>query len=522
MRDKIILVLLSALLFLPLLGLVPLIDISETLPAELTREMLLHDNYSTLTLAFQEYTQTPPLFNWLQGLSFYFFGENEMAARLPNAICGIFTLLFIFHFATQNFNKRLAYWWVISYAASLLPHLYMKSGVIDPWFNLFFFVAICYIYKCSLQQRDWIDISIAGISLGLAILTKGTLALGILVPVGAFVYYFRKRDRILYWWQLLLLLSMAVLIAFVWYGIVYYNHGFKAVLQIIKSQFLLFESGESFQWKGLYYHSFLLLMGCFPASIFLWDSFKQQNLIDKAKNDFVIWMRTILVFVLIWVSVLHTTNFLYSSICYLPLTFLSAYSLAKLETQQLPWRKTKVTIIMIAGILLGIIIFLIPFFGNYQQFLTVNAKSEFWIDVLNNKDIKWYIWESIVGLLFIIAIIVAGSFIARRKYSLGTSILFISCVAMIQLSIYLFLPKIEKYIQQDTLSFVKEHPYPQAKVEPLFYKSYLPYFYGKVGEEPTEKVYGISKIIDKDEVIKKHPKYKILKEKNGYVYYEIQ
>ena len=36
--------------------------------------------------------------------------------------------------------------WVMVYAGSLLPFLYFKSGIIDPWFNLFIFLGIYRIY----------------------------------------------------------------------------------------------------------------------------------------------------------------------------------------------------------------------------------------------------------------------------------------------------------------------------------------------------------------------------------------
>ena len=144
------------LLFIPFLGNVPLFDWDEINFAEIAREMIVTKDYLNVQIDYQPFWEKPPLFIWMQVLSMKAFGINEFAARFPNAICGIVTLLVIYSMGKKLFNQKMGIIWVLVYAGSILPFFYFKSGIIDPWFNLFIFIgiyfAIIYIDKSSNQQ----------------------------------------------------------------------------------------------------------------------------------------------------------------------------------------------------------------------------------------------------------------------------------------------------------------------------------------------------------------------------------
>ena len=99
--------LLAAVFFLPFLGNIPLFDWDEINFAECAREMLATGNYLRPQINFAPFWEKPPLFIWFQAISMYFFGINEYAARLPNAICGIVTLLTIYHLGKKLYDKTL-------------------------------------------------------------------------------------------------------------------------------------------------------------------------------------------------------------------------------------------------------------------------------------------------------------------------------------------------------------------------------------------------------------------------------
>ena len=135
-----LIIVVGGLLFFPFLGNVALFDWDEINFAEIAREMIVSGDYLNVQINFQPFWEKPPLFIWMQVLSMKLFGINEFAARFPNAICGIITLIVLYEMGRKLFNARLGMIWALVYAGSILPFFYFKSGIIDPWFNLFIFL----------------------------------------------------------------------------------------------------------------------------------------------------------------------------------------------------------------------------------------------------------------------------------------------------------------------------------------------------------------------------------------------
>ena len=138
---------LAGLFFLPFLGGVHLFDWDEINFAECSREMLETGSYLRPQINFEPFWEKPPLFMWFQAFSMHLFGIGDYAARFPNAVCGIATLLIIYHIGKKLHTPTFGWLWVLSYLGSILPHLYFRSGIIDPWFNLFIFLSLVFLIK---------------------------------------------------------------------------------------------------------------------------------------------------------------------------------------------------------------------------------------------------------------------------------------------------------------------------------------------------------------------------------------
>ena len=93
-RISFVIVIAVLLLLLPFQS-VHLFDWDEINFAEAAREMLVTHDYFTVTIDYQPFWEKPPLFIWMQVIFMSLFGVNEMAARFPNVLCGIATLLLI-------------------------------------------------------------------------------------------------------------------------------------------------------------------------------------------------------------------------------------------------------------------------------------------------------------------------------------------------------------------------------------------------------------------------------------------
>ena len=186
----------SLLAFLPGIGSVHLFDWDEINFAECAREMIVTGNYLQMQIDFQPFYEKPPLFIWLQVLSMKLFGINEFAARFPNVIVGIVTLCLLYKVGKEHVNTKFGMLWCAVYACSLLPHFYFRTGIIDPLFNLFIFTSCWLLLKSILTTRR-ISLSFyAGIAGGLAVLTKGPVALGLIgLTTLVFSFFLRKEVR---------------------------------------------------------------------------------------------------------------------------------------------------------------------------------------------------------------------------------------------------------------------------------------------------------------------------------------
>jgi 4-amino-4-deoxy-L-arabinose transferase-like glycosyltransferase len=178
----------AAVLYIHSLGKVHLFDWDEINFAESAREMIESGNYMRVQINYEPFWEKPPLFFWMQVLAMKVFGVNEFAARLPNAVCGIVTLITIYAIGKRLHGPCFGLWWTGLHATSFLPHLYFKSGIIDPWFNLFIFLGIYFLSRFIDQreagERHMRSLVLSALFAGLSVLTKGPVGMGVLFLCG--------------------------------------------------------------------------------------------------------------------------------------------------------------------------------------------------------------------------------------------------------------------------------------------------------------------------------------------------
>ncbi|HRG89970.1 MAG TPA: glycosyltransferase family 39 protein, partial [Chitinophagales bacterium] len=253
--TQLLLIAIGALLFIPFIGTVHLFDWDEINFAESAREMLLTHNYRMVQINFQPFYEKPPLFIWLQALSMQYFGVNEFAARLPNAICGIITMLVVFNVGRNVFKSQMGMLWALMFACSMLPQVYFRSGIIDPVFNLFIFLGIFFIYKLTVpsdfednrtrRRNRRINLLLSALFIGLATLTKGPVAILVLVLTSS-TYFFVHRGKLkielgemAVWW----LIVAAVVTA--WLSFEIRDNGIKFIDEFVKYQIRLFSTPDA-------------------------------------------------------------------------------------------------------------------------------------------------------------------------------------------------------------------------------------------------------------------------------------
>jgi 4-amino-4-deoxy-L-arabinose transferase-like glycosyltransferase len=469
----------GTLLFVPFLGQAHLFDWDEINFAECAREMILTGDYLRTQIDFQPFWEKPPLFIWMQALSMKLFGINEFAARFPNALMGVVTLCTLYHIGRKVVHEKMATWWVALYAATWLPHFYFKSGIIDPTFNFFIFVAFYQLHLVRFSSQKLNRALLAGIFLGLAVLTKGPVAiliallsLGVYIVINRGLWGYRMRD-------LVAVTAGAALVGLAWcvaliavHGWTYFQWFFGAFTSY---QIRLLRTEDAGHGGPFVYHFLILLLGCFPASLFLFQYSRRRITDNEPGRDFTRWMWIIFWVVLLLFSVVKTKIVHYSSLCYFPLTWLAALQLYRLSEGQSRLKPLVRNLLLVIGTLLALAILLLPLAGIFKQKLFPYIKDPFAVANMQ-AAVSWSPAESLWGLMYLAGIWTAA-LLMRRHFRKGMLLLCAIQLVIIQVTITHFTPKIEAYSQRAAVAFFEELQGKDVYVHVLGYKSYAHLFY---------------------------------------------
>ena len=476
-KKILIIILLGIVLFVPFLGQVHLFDWDEINFAEAAREMLVSKNYMRVQVDFQPFWEKPPLFIWMQALSMAVFGINEFAARLPNALFGIITLASLFYIGKRVVNERMAWIWVLLYAGSWLPFFYFKTAIIDPVFNFFIFIAFFQVWLLRFESKKMLHAILAGVFLGLAVLTKGPVA--ILIAMLSFIVYIIWNKGIwgFSWRHVVVLTIFAALTTFSWFGIDIFQNGWWFTKTFITYQVELLSSGVAGHGQPFYYHPIVLLIGCFPASLFLFQ-FRKQNLqLNLKVKDYNRWMWILFWVVLILFSIVKTKIVHYSSLCYFPITFIAALAISKMDLINLKRKNLFRGLFLGLGILWSLLLILLPIFGKNKNWLIPYIKDDFAIANLQ-ADVSWSYLLSVIGLFYLIIVVVV--FVKSKKYFERAMLVFlISNMVFIPVTMLAFTPKIEQYSQGAAIEFYQSFVGKDVYIVPMGFKSYAHLFYSK-------------------------------------------
>lgn len=476
----------AGLLYIPFIGNMPLFDWDEVNFAECAREMLASNNYSEVQLYFHPFWEKPPLFIWLQAISMNVFGVNEFAARFPNALCGVITLMVLYKTGKELNDRKFALTWVFVYASTLLPHVFFKSGIIDPWFNLFIYVAVYYLIQHTnnpVGKFGYKTAIISGFFLGLALLTKGPAAL-ILVSLTITVFFVLGRLKKISSFKFMAAFFLAFLITGLsWFAVMYLKGNGQVIKEFIDYQIRLFNTEDSDHGGPFIYHFVVLLLGCFPSSLFLILAHKKSASDTPYQMHCKRWMMSLFWVVLILFSIVQTKIVHYSSLCYFPLTYLATYAIQKLFAAQYNWKKVFHLFFVVISSLLGLV-FLIN--GCVPLFKTWLINSNLIVDpfaVENLKaDVYWSGFEWIIGVVFL-----GVTYYSLVKIKKGSFkfiyLLFLGSLFAVYSLIMIVAPKVEQYSQRTAIEFYKQCAKHGFSVESIGFKSYATLFYGEL--EPS-------------------------------------
>ncbi|MDF1574268.1 MAG: glycosyltransferase family 39 protein [Bacteroidales bacterium] len=528
-------VVLSLLFLLPFLGSVHLFDSDETNYAESAREMIVTGDYLTVQIDFEPSPEKPPLFFWLQAVSMKIFGINEFAARFPNVICGILSLMMLYSFGRKIYGHRFGLLWILSYAAAILPFFFFKSGIIDPWFNLFIFIGISrfiFYFDPDRATGQVKNLIISAVFFGLAVMTKGPVAILIfLLCFLAFLALKRFRISTTVVHVLVFFLVLAA-VGGSWFLFQAASGNSGIIREFINYQIKLLSTQSSVHDGFFGYHLVVLLVGVFPASVIAMKSITKKAEDTELQRLFRQWMYILLLVILIVFSMVNTKLLHYSSLGYFPLTFLAAWVWDKWLDRKIEIGGWQVLLIFLIALLLSGMAIVFPLITDHYNWLLGKNFSfigPFATEALK-RNVHWSGYEWITGLFLFLGVIFASVQILRRDWS-GMVILHLVVLLFVFASISLFTERVEGYNQRVAVKFYKSLRGQDVYVNTLGFKSFthLFYFDKQPGEEDDSierlmtgsldrDAYFVIKVNKKDIYLERYPELEVLMEKDGYVF----
>lgn len=490
------LVLIGAVLFIPFLGSLHLFDWDEANFAEIAREMILTKNYLQPQINYLPFYEKPPLFIWFQILSMKLFGINEFASRFPNAILGILVMLTLYLIGKKEKDSKFGLLWVMTYIGSLLPFMYFRTGLIDPWFNYFIFLSLFFYYVAFNKKNIEPNFSyfkyliLSALFLGLAVQTKGPAAMIIIYGTLGMVWIVSNFKFFLGWGNSLIWLLLSIVFSSFWFLYETYTHGTNYIFQFFIYQLRLFTTEDALHGGPFYYHFIVLLLGCFPASFFLFNRFVYKE--NWSENWFKI-MSVCGIFVLILFSIVQTKIIHYSSMAYFPISYIAAKTLSNSEFEFKKWQKS---LLIAFAFLLLLILVILPILGvhlgDISPYIKDNqVKSQLLIPV------TWTYIESIYAFIFSFIFIILYFKINRKE-----NYFFLLTPLFIVYFMIFYNPRIERYVQGHLIDFYKSKKGENIDIVPLYIKSYACFYYAnkqpfKNGIEKTHLFY-LYEILNRD------------------------
>lgn len=285
------LVLISGVAFFWHLGSLGLIDETEPLFAEASRQMLVTGDWITPFFNGETRFDKPALIYWCQAIAYSIFGVNEWAVRLPSALAAL-GLISLALYTIQWYLAREDYleqkvrptrrWLTAALGAAIMalnPEMIVwgRAGVSDMLLVgcmdsalLCFFLGYAQPSKSQVKARWYLAfyILIAG-----AILTKGPV--GIVLPsliIGIFLLYMGNAKEVLREMRPLTGLLITLCLSLPWYVLVIWRNGENYINSFFGyhnvERFTSVVNRHSAPW---YFYFIIVLLGFAPYSVYLPD-----------------------------------------------------------------------------------------------------------------------------------------------------------------------------------------------------------------------------------------------------------
>lgn len=310
-RDNLFLILFIsfAIIYVMLLGAYPLLEPDETRYVTMARDMFTSGNYLTLYLNGEYFFEKPPLFFWLESLSFWFFKDiSEFTARFPVVILSLLPLGLLFFLSEKVKNQKFAFLNSAILLTTLEYVLITKIAMLDSVLtSLVSSSVLCYFFTFFVSEENkkyfWYSCYIL---MGLAVLAKGIP--GVVIPAGTIlagtIIFRTYKETTLK--NMPAGIVLFLIIALPWHIIMLLKHGSLFFNEyIIKHHLMRFLGAEVIHRnEPVYFYFVTLLWGLFPWIFSLLSSLRKPRKfnLENGYDKFLVLNITAILVILLFFS----------------------------------------------------------------------------------------------------------------------------------------------------------------------------------------------------------------------------
>jgi hypothetical protein len=288
--------------------------------------------------------------------------------------------------------------------------------------------------------------------------------------------------------EFLIIFITTLLVCFTWFGIDLIQHGPTFLIEFLERQIAIFSTNDADHGEPFFYHWWVLLLGCFPASIFFMKGMLIKTDTSNQKG-FKQWMLVLFWVTLLLFSIVKTKIVHYSSLCWFPLTAIASIYITEAFSKNNVKLHVALKVIMaFVGVLLSSVFIILPF---------ALMNKDRWINLVDDPfakgnlaaQVQWYWVDGLGGFVLLFGVLF---YLLSKQVKLKTDILFLSVTVCCLYTTIMIVPKIESISQRANIEFFEKRQNEDCYVETVAYKSYVPYFYAR--KKPYSKLQ--QKLID--------------------------
>lgn len=305
---------------------IPLLDPDEPVYGETAKEMLNFHDWLSPRIYGEFWYDKPPLFYWLDAISFSIFGVSTWSARLPSVLMGTGTAVYVFRSSISFLGERTARIAAFILASSLEIVILARSAVTDMTLVFALTVALISFYK-----KKYVT---AYIACGFALLAKGPIGFGFpALIVGIYLILTRKWNikeilGLKWYWGI----PLACLVGLPWFIYMGMVHGAPFIDTFLGYHNITrFVSPEHAGQNHIWLFIVVLIAGFFPWTGTLPGLLRR--IVRWRHDDTAVYLAVWAGFIFIFFSISSTQLFSYILPMYPPLAMLAAKYLVSIEEE---------------------------------------------------------------------------------------------------------------------------------------------------------------------------------------------